>query len=206
MQIVRSGAFLATNKADDCTYCNYRGICGDVDSVVAASAGQARRSREPATDSDAGAAQWLRNRTKPTAKPSTEGVPPDHEHRQRILRELDTTMLVEAAAGTGKTTSMVGRMVALAPRRQMPRRHFGCRHVYAQEHGRTAGPLSGCAGASGRQRVWPRRASAWPSRCSTSSAASSARSTRSAPGSCANGRSRRRVDLAFSELDGFRGC
>jgi ATP-dependent helicase/nuclease subunit A len=39
--------------------------------------------------------------------------PPDQDQRQKILDELDTTMLVEAAAGTGKTTSMVGRMVAL---------------------------------------------------------------------------------------------
>jgi ATP-dependent helicase/nuclease subunit A len=50
----------------------------------------------------------------PQAAPSPErDLPPDHEYRQRILDELDTTMLVEAAAGTGKTTSMVGRMVAL---------------------------------------------------------------------------------------------
>jgi len=40
-------------------------------------------------------------------------TPPDNEQRQQILEQLDTTLLVEAAAGTGKTTSMVGRMVAL---------------------------------------------------------------------------------------------
>ncbi|MBN1258049.1 MAG: UvrD-helicase domain-containing protein [Planctomycetes bacterium] len=38
---------------------------------------------------------------------------PDQEARDRILTALDRNMLVEAAAGTGKTTSMVGRMVAL---------------------------------------------------------------------------------------------
>ena len=43
----------------------------------------------------------------------SKSVPPDNEQRRRILEDLDTTMLVEAAAGTGKTTSMVGRMVAL---------------------------------------------------------------------------------------------
>ncbi len=49
-----------------------------------------------------------------TARPgTTENLPPDHEERRRILVDLDSTMLVEAAAGTGKTTSMVGRMVAL---------------------------------------------------------------------------------------------
>jgi ATP-dependent helicase/nuclease subunit A len=54
-----------------------------------------------------------KQRKQPTATPPVGDLPPDHEHRQRILRELDTTMLVEAAAGTGKTTSMIGRMVAL---------------------------------------------------------------------------------------------
>jgi ATP-dependent helicase/nuclease subunit A len=39
--------------------------------------------------------------------------PPDNEQRELIVRELDRTMLVEAAAGTGKTTSMIARMVAL---------------------------------------------------------------------------------------------
>lgn len=52
-----------------------------------------------------------KEQSSPASKP--EGLPPDHAHRQRILGELDTTILVEAAAGTGKTTSMVGRMVAL---------------------------------------------------------------------------------------------
>ncbi len=40
-------------------------------------------------------------------------LPPDHEERQRIENELDVTMLVEAAAGTGKTTSLLNRMVRL---------------------------------------------------------------------------------------------
>ncbi len=39
--------------------------------------------------------------------------PPDHGKRELILRELDRNLMVEAAAGTGKTTSMVGRMLAL---------------------------------------------------------------------------------------------
>lgn len=37
----------------------------------------------------------------------------DQEQRWTILNDLDSTILVEAAAGTGKTTSMVGRMVNL---------------------------------------------------------------------------------------------
>ncbi len=40
-------------------------------------------------------------------------LPPDYEQRRKILEDLDETMLVEAAAGTGKTTCLVARMVAL---------------------------------------------------------------------------------------------
>ncbi|HEX7120678.1 MAG TPA: UvrD-helicase domain-containing protein [Longimicrobiales bacterium] len=40
-------------------------------------------------------------------------TPPDQEHRDRIANDLDTNLLVEAGAGSGKTTAMVGRMVAL---------------------------------------------------------------------------------------------
>ena len=38
---------------------------------------------------------------------------PDAETRRRIVEDLDTTLFVEAAAGTGKTTALVGRIVAL---------------------------------------------------------------------------------------------
>jgi ATP-dependent helicase/nuclease subunit A len=40
-------------------------------------------------------------------------TPPDQDQRDIILRDLDKTLLVEAAAGTGKTTGMIGRMVNL---------------------------------------------------------------------------------------------
>ena len=38
---------------------------------------------------------------------------PDADARKTILKEFGTTMLVEAAAGTGKTTSMVGRLIGM---------------------------------------------------------------------------------------------
>jgi ATP-dependent helicase/nuclease subunit A len=38
------------------------------------------------------------------------------ENRELITRELDQTLIVEAAAGTGKTTELVGRIVALIER------------------------------------------------------------------------------------------
>jgi len=40
-------------------------------------------------------------------------VPPDQKERDAIVKRLDTTMLVEASAGAGKTRSMVDRMIAL---------------------------------------------------------------------------------------------
>ena len=41
------------------------------------------------------------------------GAPPDEAARRRIRHDLDTNFLVEAGAGSGKTTSLVSRMVAL---------------------------------------------------------------------------------------------
>ncbi|CAM4499166.1 ATP-dependent helicase/nuclease subunit A [Paenibacillus endophyticus] len=40
-------------------------------------------------------------------------VPADQADRKRILTDLDTTLLVEAGAGSGKTTSLVGRLLVL---------------------------------------------------------------------------------------------
>ncbi|MDQ0063477.1 UvrD-helicase domain-containing protein [Paenibacillus harenae] len=40
-------------------------------------------------------------------------VDDDQVARERIARDLDVTLLVEAGAGSGKTTSVVGRMIAL---------------------------------------------------------------------------------------------
>ena len=40
------------------------------------------------------------------------------ENRQAISSELDQTLIVEAAAGTGKTTELVGRIVALIEHRR----------------------------------------------------------------------------------------
>ena len=45
-----------------------------------------------------------------------QAVLDDVHARERIARDLDTSFLVEAGAGSGKTTSLVGRMVALVAR------------------------------------------------------------------------------------------
>jgi ATP-dependent helicase/nuclease subunit A len=53
-------------------------------------------------------------KTYPIWRPAREGVPPpDQEARDRIIEELDISLLVEAGAGSGKTTALLERMVAL---------------------------------------------------------------------------------------------
>jgi len=47
------------------------------------------------------------------AEPNVLTVPTDQADRDRILTDLNTTLLVEAGAGSGKTTSLVGRLLAL---------------------------------------------------------------------------------------------
>jgi hypothetical protein len=37
-QIVASASFLATNCVDDCKFCDYRPVCGDIETVVSQSA------------------------------------------------------------------------------------------------------------------------------------------------------------------------
>jgi len=44
---------------------------------------------------------------------STNGIVADQAARDAIARELDATLVVEAAAGTGKTTALVSRIVAV---------------------------------------------------------------------------------------------
>ena len=36
-QIIQSGSFLPTNDVDDCRFCDYQAVCGDVEAVTAAS-------------------------------------------------------------------------------------------------------------------------------------------------------------------------
>src|SRR5262245_35446784 len=44
---------------------------------------------------------------------SSQLFPPDHAERTRIVTSLERNLLVEAGAGSGKTTTMVQRLVAL---------------------------------------------------------------------------------------------
>jgi ATP-dependent helicase/nuclease subunit A len=55
----------------------------------------------------------MAKKRKPAAGATDPAVPADQAQREQILHCLDRNLLVEAAAGTGKTTSMVGRMINL---------------------------------------------------------------------------------------------
>ncbi|HEY8681375.1 MAG TPA: UvrD-helicase domain-containing protein, partial [Candidatus Dormibacteraeota bacterium] len=46
-------------------------------------------------------------------------VPADDDVRQRLKQDFDTTFFVEAGAGTGKTTTLVSRIVAMVAARQL---------------------------------------------------------------------------------------
>ena len=60
-------------------------------------------------------------------RPEPRSRLPDAEDRDRIVMELDQSMLVEAAAGTGKTSSLVNRMVALLAGRHDRRKRVALR-------------------------------------------------------------------------------
>ena len=49
----------------------------------------------------------------PAPRPPPRREPPDQAARHRIVEDLERNLLVEAGAGSGKTTSLVERMVAL---------------------------------------------------------------------------------------------
>jgi len=121
--IVGAGAFVATNKKDDCTYCDYLDVCGQPLKTVATA------NRKLADENLARLFDGLRkakpvesqpspiNRPHPvnfstTAEP-TPGDPGDAAARASIATELGTSFAIHASAGTGKTACLVDRMIAL---------------------------------------------------------------------------------------------
>ncbi len=123
-EIARQGMFLPTSDAADCGHCDFAPVCGDPAKVardaarmVAASDalrnlfGVLRRDRQPRPELE------IRRPHEAsldlTPHPPAPVPPPDEPVRERIRTDLATTLLVEAAAGTGKTTCIVARMLAL---------------------------------------------------------------------------------------------
>ena len=91
---VRAGAFAPV--ADDCSFCDYIDICGPYREMRAA-----RKTRRPAA-----------RRVLSRCGRSSEARARSSRPRPRP-HDFDTTFLLEAGAGTGKTTVLVGRLVNL---------------------------------------------------------------------------------------------
>ena len=130
--IVAAGAFLPSTDPADCGFCDFLEVCGDATATSRA----ARRKLENDVGRYGAEGRTLRElftgvrevsgrstgvpvsnpRPEPFADPVADPEPGelgDAEARAAIRRDLSTSMLVEASAGTGKTTCMVDRMTAL---------------------------------------------------------------------------------------------
>lgn len=123
-EIAGRGLFLPTTTRDECTFCDFTRVCGDpvrvvrnADRMIEAShelhelfAGLTSSPHQPEP------LPLRRPHATPlvlTPHPPVPATPPDEPVRRRIRDDLQTTLLVEAAAGTGKTTCMVERMLGL---------------------------------------------------------------------------------------------
>ena len=123
-EIVRQGVFLPTEDDADCGFCDFLTVCGSA-ARVTHDATRMLAASEPLRDLFG----LLRGEPRPrpvpevrrpheaplalTPHPPVPVPPPDEPVRARIRTDLGTTLLVEAAAGTGKTTCIVARMLAL---------------------------------------------------------------------------------------------
>ncbi len=123
-EIAGQGAFLPTSERSDCAFCDFAMVCGDAEEVTRDAARMVAASAA-LRDLFGALRGELRGRAVPeirrphpsplalTPHPAPPVPPPDEPVRQRIRGDLTTTLLVEAAAGTGKTTCIVDRMLAL---------------------------------------------------------------------------------------------
>ena len=119
----------------------------------------------------------------------------DAVDRERIRTSLDETFAVEAAAGTGKTTVLVDRIVnVLASGRTTVERIVAVtftEKAAGELKLRLRAELETRRQAAATAGDVPSRRSRWPRRSPTSNRRTSAPSTRSAPTCCASARSRR---------------
>jgi len=129
--IAAAGAFLPTTVASDCNYCDFLEVCGHPAATIrnakrklAGDDGQYGAAKQPLAElfagireadrdePDAGVARPQPLDFTPADEPPPDGLQ-DAAAREAIRTDLGTSMLVEASAGTGKTTCLVDRMTAL---------------------------------------------------------------------------------------------
>ena len=127
--IVAAGAFLPTTVKDDCDYCDFSDVCGPT--VTQDARRKILNDKAPRTANGDTLKQLfggIRDVGNPPAaapilcprpqtfvesdEPAPDGIG-DATSREAIRTALDRSMLVEASAGTGKTTCMVDRMTAI---------------------------------------------------------------------------------------------
>jgi ATP-dependent helicase/nuclease subunit A len=130
-RIVAAGAFLPTTVQDDCSFCDFLDVCGDKAATTQAARRKLQNDEGHYGEGGKTLAELFNGVrevkdqspvvavSSPTPQPFVGADEPapdgigDAAARETIRTSLDRSMLVEASAGTGKTTCMVDRMTAL---------------------------------------------------------------------------------------------
>ena len=181
-EALTAGFLPAAPDDRECDWCDYKRVCGPYEE---------RRSKiKPQRAAQSAEARCARCHD---ARESSQSFP-TRTVRDRIRDDLDATLVIEAAAGTGKTTALVNRIVSVigSGRGEL------ARIVAVTFTEKAAGELKLRLRAEierARQDTEPfdakgARASTW--RSSNSKRRASGRSIRSAPTCCASGRWKRK--------------
>ena len=104
MDLLAAGAFPHALAAGDCRFCDFESVCGGSGAASDARKSQARARRRSTRSEPSGRCMTKTDRRAAARRRSA---------RARSARISARRILVEAAAGTGKTESLVDRMVAL---------------------------------------------------------------------------------------------
>ena len=181
---IEHGFLAAAPTEEACGRCDFRPVCGSdvfrrVSAQTRGTAGRSRRLEEPAmTGSDPF-----------TVLPTS----PDEHARQLIETAIDETLVVEAAAGTGKTTELVRRIVRVLAEGRADVREIVAVTFTEKAAGELKLRLRQHLEEARRRRSRRARCSDGSTpRCRISKRRTSARSTDSAPTCFASGRWKRR--------------
>ena len=196
-----------------CTWCDFLPVCGPDEPRRVANKSPEKLGDLEAPDGR-GREQGARNSLRKSAirapeawhRPMSTMQLADEAARRAIANDLDDTLVVEAAAGTGKTTELVNRIVRILAtgRAKVRRDRRGDLHREGGRRAEAAAARGARRRAHRRRRRGARRRST--RRCSRWRKRTSAPSTASARSCCASGRSRRGVDPAVHGPDRIAGA